>query len=84
MIDEQTTGPVYAELHSRCEYKDKIDELQNQISFLNDQIRESTVELEIERYCNRKFFEKDVTSLLLQEEINSLKELNLQASAKKS
>ncbi|EFX72018.1 hypothetical protein DAPPUDRAFT_326581 [Daphnia pulex] len=66
MIDEQATEPVYAELHSGCEYKDKIDVLQNQISFLIQQIRDSTVELKIERDCNRKIFEKDTTILRLQ------------------
>ncbi len=76
--DEQATEPVYAELHSGCEYKDKIYVLQNQISFLIEQIRDSTVELKIERDCNRKIFEKDATILRLQEEINSMKESNLQ------
>jgi hypothetical protein len=55
-----------SQLHSGCEYKDKIDVLQNQISFLIEQIRDSTVELKIERDCNRKIFEKDTTILRLQ------------------
>ncbi|KZR98402.1 Uncharacterized protein APZ42_006195, partial [Daphnia magna] len=75
--DEQATEPVDAELHSLNEYKDTIDELKNEISFLNEQIRDSTFELEIERDdYNHKIFEKDATILRLQEEINSLKQLN--------
>ncbi|KZS09749.1 Uncharacterized protein APZ42_025934 [Daphnia magna] len=47
----QATEPVYAELQQhnlRREYKDEINEIKNQI-FLNEQIQDSTVELEIER-----------------------------------
>ncbi|KAK4006358.1 hypothetical protein OUZ56_011512 [Daphnia magna] len=83
VLDEQATEPVDAELHSLNEYKDTIDELKNEISFLNEQIRDSTFELEIERDdYNHKIFEKDATILRLQEEINSLKQLNPQALAK--
>ncbi len=83
---EQATKPVYAELqqqqHLRSEYKDEIDELKNQISFLNEQIWDSTVELEIEREgYNQQISEKDAIILRLQENIKSLKELNTQALA---
>ena len=77
------TEPVDVEFHSRNEYLDKIDELKKEISFLNEQIRNSTYELEIERDdFNDKISEKDVTILRLQEEVKSLKELNPLALAK--
>jgi predicted RNase H-like nuclease (RuvC/YqgF family) len=83
---EQAKEPVNAELHQqhlRSEYKDEIQELKNQISFLNEQIRDSTYELEIERdHYNNKIAEKDAIILNLQEEIKSLKELNPEALAK--
>nr|CAH0102196.1 unnamed protein product [Daphnia galeata] len=83
---EQAKEPVNAELHQqhlRSEYKDEIQELKNQISFLNEQIRDSTYELEIGRDdYNNKIAEKDAIILNLQEEIKSLKELNPEALAK--
>ena len=79
---EQAKEPVNAELHQqhlRSEYKDEIQELKNQISFLNEQIRDSTYELEIERDdYNNKIAEKDAIILNLLEEIKSLLQTTLE------
>ena len=83
-LKEQAKEPVNAELHQqylRSKYNDEIQELKNQISFLNEQIRDSTYELEIER-DDYKIAEKDAIILNLQEEIKSLKDLNPEALAK--
>jgi hypothetical protein len=77
-LKEQAKEPVNAELHQqylRSKYNDEIQELKNQISFLNEQIRDSTIDLEIERdEHNKKIVEKDAIILSLQEEIESLKD----------
>ncbi len=81
-LKEQAKEPVNAELYQqylRSEYNDKIQELKNQISFLNEQIQDSTIDLKIERDEHNKKMEKDAIILSLQEEIESLKELNPQA-----
>lgn len=77
------TELVDAEFHGRNEYMDQIHELKKEISFLNEQIRNSTFDLEIERGdFDNKISEKDATILRLQEEVKSLKEMNPLALAK--
>ncbi|KAK4013354.1 hypothetical protein OUZ56_025626 [Daphnia magna] len=81
--DEQWTELVDAEFHGRNEYMDQIDELKKEISFLNEQIRNSTFDLEIERRdFDDRISEKDATILRLQEEVKSLKEMNPLALSK--
>jgi hypothetical protein len=81
--DERWTELVDAEFHGRNEYMDQIDELKKEISFLNEQIRNSTYDLEIERRdFDDKISEKDATILRLQEEVKSLKEMNPLALSK--
>lgn len=81
--DEQWTELVDAEFHGHNEYMDQIDELKKEISFLNEQIRNSTFDLEIERRdFNDRISEKDATILRLQEEVKSLKEMNPLALSK--